>query len=98
MGWFGRIDRTSVGRCRCIATGAYPAATHVVGRSPVFVVGSLSSVSRRQAERLAREDIVVLAIEEAMLNNNSVCMAALVDHLAAALATGKDVLILSTPK
>ena len=29
----------------------------------LFVVGSLSSVSRRQAERLAKEDIVVLAIE-----------------------------------
>ena len=64
----------------------------------LFVVGSLSSVSRRQAERLAKEDIVVLAIEEAMLNNNSVCVAALVDRLAAALATGKDVLLLSTPK
>jgi uncharacterized protein YgbK (DUF1537 family) len=64
----------------------------------LFVVGSLSSVSRRQAERLAKEDIVVLAIEEAMLNNNGVCVAALVDRLAAALATGKDVLLLSTPK
>jgi D-threonate/D-erythronate kinase len=63
----------------------------------LFVVGSLSSVSRRQAERLAKEDIVVLAIGEAMLNNG-VCVAALVDRLAAALATGKDVLLLSTPK
>jgi D-threonate/D-erythronate kinase len=64
----------------------------------LFVVGSRSPVSRRQAERLAREDIVVLAIEGAMFNNNGVCPAALTDHLAATLATGKDVLLLSTPQ
>jgi uncharacterized protein YgbK (DUF1537 family) len=63
----------------------------------LFVVGSLSSVSRRQAERLAKEDVVVLAIEAAMLNNN-VRPAALADRLAAALAAGKDVLLLSTPQ
>ena len=63
----------------------------------LFVVGSLSSVSRRQAERLAKEDVVVLAIEAAMLNN-SVRPAALADRLAAALAAGKDVLLLSTPQ
>ena len=63
----------------------------------LFVVGSLSSVSRRQAERLAKEDIVVLAIEAAMFNN-SVRPAALADRLAAALAAGKDVLLLSTPQ
>ena len=63
----------------------------------LFVVGSLSSVSRRQAERLAKEDIVDLAIEEAALNS-SVCLAALADRLAAALAASKDVLLQSTPK
>jgi len=63
----------------------------------LFVVGSLSSVSRRQAERLAKEDVVVLAIEAAMFNN-SVRPAALADRLAAALAAGKDVLLLSTPQ
>jgi D-threonate/D-erythronate kinase len=63
----------------------------------LFVVGSLSSVSRRQAERLATENIVVLAIEEAMLNDG-VCSAALADRLAATLAAGKDVLLLSTPE
>jgi 4-hydroxythreonine-4-phosphate dehydrogenase len=63
----------------------------------LFVVGSLSSVSRRQAERLAKEDVVVLAIEAAMLNNNA-RPAALADRLAAALAAGKDVLLLSTPQ
>ena len=50
----------------------------------LFVVGSLSSVSRRQAERLAKEDVVVLAIEAAMLNN-SVRPAALADPSSCSL-------------
>jgi D-threonate/D-erythronate kinase len=73
-------------------------AQPVLSAGPLlFVVGSLSSVSRRQAERLAKEDVVVLAIEAAMFNN-SVRPAALADRLAAALAAGKDVLLLSTPQ
>jgi len=58
----------------------------------LFVVSSLSPVSRRQAERLAKEDIVVLPID------SNVGSAPLADHLASALVAGKDVLILSTPK
>ena len=54
-------------------------AQPVLSAGPLlFVVGSLSSVSRRQAERLAKEDVVVLAIEAAMFNN-SVRPAALAD-------------------
>jgi uncharacterized protein YgbK (DUF1537 family) len=58
----------------------------------LFVVGSLSSVSRRQAERLSKEDVVVLPID------SNVGPAALADRLASTLAAGKDVLLRSTPK
>jgi D-threonate/D-erythronate kinase len=58
----------------------------------LFVVGSLSSVSRRQAERLSKEDVVVLPID------SNVGPTALADLLASTLAAGKDVLLQSTPK
>jgi uncharacterized protein YgbK (DUF1537 family) len=64
----------------------------------LFVVGSLSPVSRRQAELLAAEDIVALAIEGAALDDDAVYSVDLADRFAAALAAGKDVLVLSTPE
>jgi D-threonate/D-erythronate kinase len=64
----------------------------------LFVVGSLSSVSRRQAELLAAEDIVALTIGGTTPDNDAACLADLADRLAAALAAGKDVLVLSTPE
>jgi hypothetical protein len=54
MGWFGGIDRTSVRRRRCIATEAYPAPTHVVGRSPA-VCSRLLVIRVPSSGRASRE-------------------------------------------
>jgi D-threonate/D-erythronate kinase len=64
----------------------------------LFVVGSQSSVSRRQAERLAEEDVVAFTIEERMLDDGAAHATGLAARLSAALAAGKDVLVLSTLK
>lgn len=59
----------------------------------LFVIGSRSSVSRRQAEFLAAEDIVVLTIGEPTFDDIT---ADISDRFAAAMAAGKDVLVMST--
>ena len=59
----------------------------------LFVVGSLSSVSRGQAEFLAAEDIIVLTIGGPTFDDVTVDIS---DRFAAALAAGKDVLLIST--
>jgi D-threonate/D-erythronate kinase len=59
----------------------------------LFVVGSLSSVSRGQAEFLAAEDIIVLTIGGPTFDDVT---ANISDRFAAALAAGKDVLVMST--
>jgi D-threonate/D-erythronate kinase len=59
----------------------------------LFVIGSRSSVSRRQAEFLAAEDIVVLTIGEPTFDDIA---ADISDRFAAAMAAGKDVLVMST--
>lgn len=64
----------------------------------LFVVGSQSSVSRRQAGLLATEDVVSLTIEGAKLDNDAAYSADLADRFASALVAGKDILVLSTPK
>jgi D-threonate/D-erythronate kinase len=64
----------------------------------LFVVGSQSSVSRRQAERLAAEDVVTFTIEGTTLDYHAAYGTDLAIRLSAALAAGKDVLLLSTPK
>lgn len=61
----------------------------------LFVVGSLSPISRGQAACLATEDVVVLTVEAAM-RADAPHLAGLADRLAAALAAGRDVLIQST--
>jgi D-threonate/D-erythronate kinase len=61
----------------------------------LFVVGSQSSVSRRQADRLEAENVVALTIDGTMLNDD-VYAADLAARLSAALAAGKDVLVRST--
>src|SRR5262249_32207273 len=63
----------------------------------LFVVGSLSPVSRRQAELLAAEDVVALTTDETTLGSDAVYSIDLAERFAAALAAGKDVLVLSTP-
>jgi uncharacterized protein YgbK (DUF1537 family) len=62
------------------------------------VVGTLSPVSRRQAELLAAEDVVALTTEGMTLGSDAVYSSDLADRFAAALAAGKDVLVLSTPE
>ena len=64
----------------------------------LFVVGSQSSVSRRQAERLAEEDVIAFTIEETMLDDRAAHATSLAARLSAALAAEKDVLVLSTLK
>jgi 4-hydroxythreonine-4-phosphate dehydrogenase len=64
----------------------------------LFVIGSQSSVSHRQAELLAAEDVVTLTIEEATLDKEAAGFASLATRFAAALENGKDVLLLSTSK
>jgi 4-hydroxythreonine-4-phosphate dehydrogenase len=59
----------------------------------LFVIGSRSSVSRRQAELLAAEDIVVLTIGEPTFDDVT---ADISDRFARAMAAGKDVLVMST--
>ena len=59
----------------------------------LFVIGSRSSVSRRQAEFLAAEDIIVLTIGEPTFDDIT---ANISDRFAAAMAAGKDVLVMST--
>jgi len=60
----------------------------------MFVVGSLSPVSRRQADRLAAEDVAVVAID----GPTRAGWADAADRLRGAIAAGRDVLILSTPQ
>ncbi len=64
----------------------------------LFVVGSQSSVSHRQAERLTAEDVIAFTIEGTMLDHDAAHGSGLATRLSAALAAGKDVLLLSTPK
>jgi D-threonate/D-erythronate kinase len=64
----------------------------------LFVAGSQSSVSRRQAERLAAEDVVAFTIEGTMLNDGAALAAGIGARFSAALAAGKDVLVLSALK
>jgi uncharacterized protein YgbK (DUF1537 family) len=64
----------------------------------LFVVGSQSSVSRRQAERLAAEDVLVLTIEGTMLDDDAAYAAGLADRLTAALVSARDVMVLSAAK
>jgi D-threonate/D-erythronate kinase len=59
----------------------------------LFVIGSRSSVSRRQAELLAAEDIVLLTIGEPTFDDAT---ADISDRFARAMAAGKDVLVMST--
>ena len=59
------------------------------------MIGSQSSISHRQAELLAAEDVVTLTIEEATLDKEPKSFAYLATRFAAALADGKDVLLLS---
>jgi uncharacterized protein YgbK (DUF1537 family) len=59
----------------------------------LFVIGSRSSVSRRQAELLAAEDIIVLTIGEPTFDDVT---ADISDRFARAMAAGKDVLVMST--
>jgi uncharacterized protein YgbK (DUF1537 family) len=63
----------------------------------LFVVGSLSPVSRRQAELLVAEDVVALTTDGTTLGSDAVYSIDLAERFAAALAAGKDVLVLSTP-
>ena len=64
----------------------------------LFVVGSISPVSRRQAELLAAEDVVALTTEGTTLGSDADYSIDLADRFAAALAAGKDVLVLSPPE
>ena len=64
----------------------------------LFVIGSQSSVSHRQAELLAAEDIVTLTIEEVALDKEAASLANLAARFAVAFANGKDVLLLSASK
>jgi 4-hydroxythreonine-4-phosphate dehydrogenase len=59
----------------------------------LFVVGSQSSVSRRQAERLAAEDVVAFTIEGTMLDDHGAHPTGLAARLSEALADGNDVLV-----
>jgi len=61
----------------------------------LFVVGSLSPVSRDQATLLAAQDVVVVTIDGSMLDS-AASLDHVADRLAAATATGKDILLMTT--